>query len=134
MLFCCHKYFYKTEIRALKDTLTRTNQLLEIGFCPKCNTKRVEYNYYLNGKRQRPLKLKGKKADKLLDELRNQPYLEIKDLKERQGTKNNMFWLYQTNGLIKDFNNVTKGSCKTDLTSVNIKTVISAPIYEGAFL
>lgn len=131
MLFCCHRYFDNTEKRALKNTLTRTDQLLEIGTCPICKTKRVHYDYVLNGRKQKPIEKKGKKADKLIKELSNQEYLEIIDLKVAYGTKTNMQWLFQTNGIIKDFNNTTKGSCRTEI--VNIKAEYSnAPQLAGA--
>lgn len=114
----------------MRDTLTRTHQLLEIGICPKCNTKKVWYTYELNGKK-RDVTVKGKKAEKLLRELQNQPYYELSDMRMGNGTKNKMFWLFQTNGTIKDFNGTTKGSCKTDIKTSNID--IFAPI-EGAFV
>ena len=129
MLFCCHRYFKETEKRYLEDTLTRTHQYLEIGICPICKTKRVSYDFDLNGKKQRTQTPKGKKAEKLLRELQNLKYLEVKDNKIKNGTKNKMYWNYQFKGIIKDFNGITKGSCKTELTTFND---ISAP-YQGAF-
>lgn len=133
MLFCCHRYFKETEKRYLEDTLTRTHQLLEIGTCPKCNTKKVWYQYELNGAKKEVL-AKGKKAEKLLQELQHQPYYELHDLKIGNGTKNKMFWLYQTNGTIKDFNNQVKGSCKTELFTINVnKDNISDALTMSAF-
>ena len=43
-----------------------------------------------------------------------------------------MQWVYQYNGQAKDFNNVIKFNCKTDLKIVNI-TQDTAPSQAGAF-
>lgn len=80
-------------------------------------------------------KPKKKDTKKFINDCLNQPYYELKDLKTQHGTKNNMFWLYQTNGLIKDFNNETKGKCDTNivyLTDTFPITKDTAPL-EGAF-
>ena len=134
MLFCCHRYFTETEKRYLEDTISRTHQVLEIGVCPICNTKRVYYEYNLNGKKQKPLDKKGKKAEKLLLELKNQPYYELKDLKQKHGTKNNMFWRYSYQGLIKDFNNVTYGKFTSNIQLINTDDIYSqTPQLAGVF-
>ena len=60
-------------------------------------------------------KPKKRKTKQFINECLIQPYYDIKNLKVKYGTKNNMFWLFQTNGTIKDFNNEKKGVCRTPL-------------------
>ena len=136
MLFCCHRYFADTEKRYLTDTLTKRHQYLEIGICPICKTKRVWYRYTIDGK-QKEQTLKGKKAEKLLQELQHQPYLECKQLKTKFGTKNNMFWRFSHQGIKKDFNNTSYGKIDTNIVILNTNTMdsIYSPALEmSAFL
>ena len=119
MLYCCGKYYLNTEKKYLLDTATKHNQVLEYGICPRCSILKAVLTFTdLEGKRKE-IKPKKRKAKDFINECLTQPYYELKDLKEKFGTKNNMFWLFQTNGTIKDFNNTTKGNCKTELTVIN---------------
>ena len=130
MLFCCHRYFGETNKRYLTDTVSKINQFLEYGECPICKSKRIWYKYTnILASKEKEITLKGKKAESLLKDLLRQPYFDIKELKEKHGTKNNMFWLYQSNGQIKDFNNTLKGNCQTD-----IKVILDNALGMSAFL
>lgn len=129
MLYCCGKYYSNTEKRYLLDTATRHNQILEFGICPRCNILKACLTYTDKLGRRLEDKPKKRKAKEFIDKCLNQPYYELKALKIENGTKNKMFWLYQTDGTIKDFNNTVKGSCKTNLMIINTDT--GAPI-EGA--
>ena len=129
MLYCCNKYFSHTEKRYLLDSHNKHNQILEYGLCPKCNVLKVCLTYTDNLGVRREEKPKKRKAQAFINECLKQPYYELRDLKVRYGTKNNMFWLFQTDGTVKDFNNVTKGNCKTDL----FIDTFDAPDSLGAF-
>ena len=131
MLFCCHKYFSETEKRYLLDNEKHHNRVLEFGTCPICNTLKAILTYKDAQGKLKEHKPKKKKAKQFINDCLTQPYFEIKDLKERFGSKNNMFWLFQTNGTIKDFNNTVKGNCKSDITFITIQDTASIM---GAFL
>ena len=134
MLFCCHRYFGETEKRYLDDTIAKTHQVLEFGECPICKTKRIWYKYTnVLAKKTREITLKGKKADSLLKELLSQPYYELKDLKTKNGTKNNMFWRYSHQGTKKDFNNTIYEKLNSQLfIYTDTRDIYSTPA-EGVF-
>lgn len=118
MLYCCNKYFSNTEKRYLLDTAKKHNQILEYGLCPRCNILKACLTYTNNLGERREDKPKKRKAKQFIEACLSQPYYELKDLKIKFGTKNNMFWLFQTDGTIKDFNNQTKGSCNTEINII----------------
>lgn len=118
MLYCCNKYYSNTEKKYLLDTATQHNQILEYGICPKCNILKAVLTFTDNLGRRKEIKPKKRKAKDFINQCLNQPYYELKDLKEKYGTKNNMFWIFQANGQIRDFNNTLKGYCKTELTYI----------------
>jgi len=118
MLFCCHKYFHQTEKRYLLDTFKHNNRILEFGICPNCGTLKALLTYKDSTGKTKEHKPKKKRAKEFINDCLNQPYYELKDLKIKFGTKNNMFWLFQTDGTIKDFNNQTKGNCNTKITLI----------------
>ena len=130
MLYCCNKYFSNTEKRYLLDTHNKHNQILEYGICPRCNILKANLTYTDNLGTRKESKPKKRKAQAFINECLTQPYYELKDLKEKFGTKNNMFWLFQSNGQAKDFNNVIKFNCKTKIVSITQDT---APSQAGAF-
>lgn len=131
MLYCCNRYYSDTEKRYLLDTATKHNQILEYGICPRCNIlKACLYYTDLDGKRKE-IKPKKRKAKEFINECLNQPYYELKDLKEKFGTKNNMFWRFSHQGTIKDFNNVTYGKFSSNL--IILETDTNAPEKVGAF-
>lgn len=106
--------------------------MLEIGVCPICHTKKVWYKYVIDGK-QKEQTVKGKKAEKLLQELQNQPYYELLNLKLKQGTKNNMFWKFSHQGIKKDFNNVSYGKIETKVNIYSQADFISQAPLTGVF-
>lgn len=125
MLFCCHRYFSNTEKKYLQDTQNHHNRILETGTCPICNTLKACLTYIDKSGRKKETKPKKNKTKDFINECLSKPYYELKDIKEKYGTKNNMFWLYQTNGTIKDFNNTVKGSCKTEiLTTTDLNVLV----------
>lgn len=131
MLYCCGKYYSNTEKRYLLDTHNKQNQILEFGICPRCNVLKASLTYFDILGNKKEIKPKKRKSQAFINECLSQPYFELKDLKEKFGSKNNMFWLFQTNGTIKDFNNTVKGNCNSELTT--IKQDISAPELSGVF-
>lgn len=130
MLYCCGRYYSNTEKRYLLDTHSKHNQILEFGICPRCNVLKACLTYTDNLGRRQEIKPKKRKAQQFINECLSQPYYELKDLKVKHGTKNNMFWLFQTDGTIKDFNNETKGKCQTEIT---IKDTSIDALETGAF-
>lgn len=131
MLYCCGKYHSNTEKRYLLDTHNKHNQILEFGICPRCNVLKACLTYTDNLGRRIEDKPKKRKAQQFINECLSQPYYELKDLKEKYGTKNNVYWLFQSNGTIKDFNGTIKGSCKTD---INIRDITDNAPVTGAFV
>ena len=129
MLYCCGKYYHQTEKKYLLDTHNKHNQILEYGVCPRCGILKACLTYTNNLGERKEEKPKKRKAQEFVTSCLSQPYYEIKDLKIKYGSKNNMFWLFQTNGTIKDFNNTVKGNCKTELLDTTIEALA-----EGAFL
>lgn len=95
MLYCCGKYFNSDgEIKYFGKNV-------EYGFCPICNRLRVFYiNKYIP----------KRKAAEFLENCFNLIPLHA----PKNGSKQNMYWLYNQNGTIKDFNGQTVGKAITD--------------------
>lgn len=118
MIFCCGKYFKNTDKKELISVGNRQKRVLEFGVCPHCDSLIAELVENIKF-RPEPLKTRkrNKKAKEFINKCLCEKYNDIeKDIK--YGSKTNMFWNYQFNGIIKDFNNVVRGSCKTDLKIV----------------
>lgn len=130
MLYCCGKYYSNTEKRYLLDAHNKHNQILEYGLCPRCNILKAVLTYTDPLGSRKEIKPKKRKAQEFITECLTQPYYELKDLKEKFGTKNNMFWIFQTNGKAKDFNNEIKFDCRTEIKTVAQDTLA---LVESAF-
>lgn len=113
MLYCCGIYFNENITkRYLVDTYNYSNRILEYGVCPKCGTKKAvltQTNIY--GKRIE-IKPKKRKVNSFIENC-----LSEKEEKKiiKNGSKQNIYWTYQRNGKIYDFNEILKGECKTEL-------------------
>ena len=76
--------------------------------CPVCGSPKLR-DYKLVDGIQQIKDYKDKKA------VLKYAYWKQKAANKKHGSKQNMFWLYQINGVIRDFNDEKKGICKTDL-------------------
>ncbi len=99
------------------DTNLHHNRILEYGYCPICNTlKACLTQTDLLGKRKE-VKPKKRQTQKFLEDCLKQKYFEyLRPIKH--GSRQNMFWFYQINGLIKDFNDEKKGKCYSDIVYI----------------
>ena len=129
MIYCCGKYFKNTDKKELISVGNRPKRILEFGTCPHCDSLIAELTETIKF-RSKPFKTRkrNKKAKDLINKCLSDNYNDIeKDVK--YGTKNNMYWNYQLNGIIKDFNGEKRGECKTDL----FIDTFDAPNSPGAF-
>lgn len=133
MLYCCSKYYSNTEKRYLLDSDTKHNQVLEWGICPRCNVLKACLTYTDNLGIRKEEKPRKRKAQKFIDECLSQPYYELKDIKLKHGTKNNVFWRYSHQGIKKDFNNVSYGKIETKVNIYSQADFISQAPLTGVF-
>lgn len=107
MLKCCSK-----EIRVLEedfyilDNNAYSSRHVEAGYCtnPKCGVFKAQLTQYNNNiQRWDTINPKKKEAREKLAEWKEERYIPKLDY-PKQGTRENMNWLYQENGNIRDFN------------------------------
>lgn len=115
MIYCCGKYFKNTEKKELLSVGNRQKRILEYGTCPHCDSLIAELIEKIKF-RPEPLKTRkrNKKAKDFINKCLCDDYSDV-EKEVKHGSKNNMFWNYQINGIIKDFNDTTVGNCKTEL-------------------
>lgn len=107
MIFCCNRQL-NTVFSHIVINNSEEYRRIEYAICQDCG-KPVLRDYKLTDGLQRVRDYKGIKA------LAKYAYWKKKAADTKQGSKQNMFWLYQINGVIRDFNDEKRGICKTDL-------------------
>ena len=96
----------------LVENNSRVYHRIEYGICPECGVP-ILRDYKIFDDIQRVKDFKGQKA------VAKYAYWKQRAADKKQGSKQNMFWLYQINGVIRDFNNEKKGICKTKLVCLS---------------
>lgn len=110
MIICCNESI-NTSFSYLVENNNNRYRRIEYGVCPVCG-RNILKDYKLTDTIQTVKHYTGKRA------LAKYAYWEHKLRSKKRGNKNNMFWLYQYNGIIKDFNDVKKGFYSSELISV----------------
>lgn len=119
-LECCNKEIVSTQVRYFRGDNDFPVRYLEWGVCPKCGANRaILHRENLNGD-YKPLKPnKSKNAIAFVkDLLQKEQFYEFLLLRVKNGTKSNMYWKHNLNGIIKDFNGEKRGECKSPLLSI----------------
>ena len=114
MLYCCSKFF-STKKKYLLDTFEHHNRVLEYGFCPVCKVLEAKLTQIDKKGVKNELKPKKRQAKQFVENYLKEPYYEQVYMDIKTGSKQNMFWLYNAGGTIKDFNDEIKGKCITDI-------------------
>ena len=116
-LKCCNKEILLTQVRYFLGDKDYPKRYLEWGICPICKADRAILHREDNKGEYKPLKPnKVKNSLKFVkDLLEKEQFLDFVLLKVKNGTKSNMYYKYNDNGIIKDFNGEKKGECKTTL-------------------
>lgn len=115
-IFCCGVYWSSGDERIedfrtldLLETPLFSKRKIEIVTCPKCNHLRAELTQYNKQQKQwKNFKPKKKHTAEFIKAYESQPYIENLKNHIQNGTRENMNWLYQENGNIKDFNNTIR--------------------------
>lgn len=107
MILCCNRQANPI-FSYLVENNSRVYHRIEYGICPECGVP-ILRDYKIFDDIQRVKDFKGQKA------VTKYAYWKQRAADKKQGSKQNMFWLYQINGVIRDFNDEKKGICKTQL-------------------
>lgn len=121
-LKCCNKDLLLTQVRYFRGDNDYPVRYLEWGVCPKCGTNKAILHRENNNGEYKPLKPnKSKNALSFVkDLLQKEQFYEFILLRVKHGTKSNMYYKYNDNGSIKDFNGEKVGSCKTPLFLIKL--------------
>lgn len=103
MIICCNEFINITFSYLVENTGSQYRRI-EYGVCPACG-QHILKDCRLTNDIQTIKKYTGIQARA------KYIYWQHKANSKKHGNKNNMFWLYQHNGTVKDFNEVKKGKC-----------------------
>ena len=106
---CCRKSMFEIESILLYDLTEKTHRVLSVYQCrnPKCKNKKATITYFdkIKGKFIKE-NIPQKNLEKTIQAYKKSPYLSDINKTFKQGSKSNMFWKYQRDGNIYDFNEI----------------------------